>query len=101
MQEDPTALKQLCSWIMADIEADTASGHDILDFAISRLSDARKQEAFVRITEILDDNPSDEELEQYWFRNGARIGVVNRAFYRSLFQELKDRLTGKPATFRF
>ncbi|GLI92072.1 hypothetical protein [Methylocystis echinoides] len=101
MVKDQTALKQLCSWIMTDIEVDAAPGQDILNFAVARLTEARKQEANILIAEILNGNPSDWELERQWFRNGARIGAVNPAFYRRLFQELKDRLAGKPATFRF
>ncbi len=101
MTNQGDALQELCTWIMPELEDDVPSGQDILDFAVSRLTDIKKLEALTLIEEILRKNPSGAELERLWFGNGARIGVVNNSFYRTLFGELKNRLQGAPAAFQF
>ncbi len=96
-----TALEELCLWIAREAEDLVPVGQDLLDFATSQLDPSRKRQALAALEDILARNPSDQELEAIWFRNGARVGVVDISVYRIWLDELRRRLKGEPPRFHF
>jgi hypothetical protein len=88
----PKAFTDMCVWFMSEIEEDIPSGRDMIAYAIGHLSDGQKKEAAAFIDRILSSGYADQELIDIWFHSGARVGLVNDADYRKLFEEIRRRL---------
>jgi hypothetical protein len=101
MQNTPDdALLNLCSLIMREFADEILPGKDLLDFAISSVSASDRRAALSRIEKALNCNLSDKELKRLWLGSGASIAFEPTSRYRDMFIELKNRLEGKPASFR-
>lgn len=97
----PKAFEDICVWFMSDIEEDIPKGQDMITYAISHLDERQKIEAKTFLDQILSSGYADQELIDIWFRSGARIGLVNEADYRRLFEEIRRRLGGATPSFEF